>query len=385
MKKSNQKFKVVAEDNNSPFLHNWLFILGISKYKLLGMDGPVMAVISRRNKIDYLAQMDTWQSAHEDLKKRVKKNHNYVEKLIDLAETHGNFMNRWTEKNIFKAPLHKYSNKRLISLFKAYAELDAKEYVYGVALPLLDFQGFALIENTVTNFLKSKVPANKFRHYFGVFTEPLHNSFSQEQEENLLRLIRPYYKNAVWRKDIQKLPLNKLARKHPVFYKKLSAHTKRFSWVYYVYKGPAYSEKDFLELIKETIAQKTNPTKKLKQFKTKKINNQKLKSRYLKQLDPDAFNKQMLLLAGKLVWAKPRRKDYQTKSYYHLEKLQAEIARRLFISLEQVRSTPINILEKFLKTGKVNVQFINSMFNLHICLRTGDGKVAILHGKAAEK
>jgi phosphohistidine swiveling domain-containing protein len=103
----------------------------------------------------------------------------------------------------------------------------------------------------------------------------------------------------------------------------------------------------------------------------------------LKELKPDLFNAKMLKLAGKLVWAKPRRKDYQSKSYYHMEKLQKEIGKRLFLGLEQVRSTPINILKRFLLSGKTQPDIPNQIFNSHICLRAGNNTVSILFGKRA--
>lgn len=39
-----------------------------------------------------------------------------------------------------------------------------------------------------------------------------------------------------------------------------------------------------------------------------------LKKKYIKELKPGKFDLMILNLAGKLIWAKPRRKDYQSKS-----------------------------------------------------------------------
>ncbi len=76
-----------------------------------------------------------------------------------------------------------------------------------------------------------------------------------------------------------------------------------------------------------------------------------------------------------------RRKDYQSKSYYHFEKLIKEIAGRLFISLQQARSAPIELLEKSLKTGKIDLNKINSIYSLHASLPKDSGKVSVLHGQ----
>ena len=73
----------------------------------------------------------------------------------------------------------------------------------------------------------------------------------------------------------------------------------------------------------------------------------------------------LLNLIGKLIWAKPRRKDYQSKSYYHLEKLLLEIARRLNISLKLARNIPFNLLEKALDEGHVDEDALESIYNFH--------------------
>jgi phosphohistidine swiveling domain-containing protein len=385
MMKSNKKFEQVAEDFNSPYFRNWLFCLGTSNYKILGIDGPTMGILSRENKIQYFAQMETWTKAHRDLKNKTLKNYDFVEQIIDKANSHGELLNRWTEKNIFKAPLKKFTNKKLMSLYRQYAVLGAKEYTYGVCLPLLDFQGFSFVESAITEFLKKNAPPEKFEHYFSVFTQPIKNSFSQEQEESLLGIIGKHYKSPKWKKDILKSDSAAIQNKYPKFFRDLRRHAKRYAWVYYVYRGPAYTERDFLEFVKHSLKQKVHPSARLKQLAEKKGKISTLKNRYLRELNPPQFHLKMLKLAGKLVWAKPRRKDYQSKSYYHIEKLQKEIGRRLFLSLEQVRSLPLDILEKFLTSGKAKPELANEFFRLHLCVRVGDNKTVSLSGKKAGK
>lgn len=385
MSKSGKKFVVIAEDYNSPFFRNYLFVKGTSNYKkMLGIDGPTMAIFSRENKIQYLTQMSTWKKAHEDFKKRALKDPSYVEKLIDLADEQGKKMNQWTEKNIFRANLRGKTNKQLVSLWVKFNEFGSNEYTYGVTLPILDFQGFSLVENSIKNFLQNKVPPEKFQHYFSVFTEPQFNSFSQEQEIGLLKIIKKHYSDLKWRKDIMVHDLGAIRKKYLRFYKDLERHAKRYAWVYYVYRGPAYTERNFLDFVRHSLSKETHPGKYLKALQKKRQMNARLKNKYLKELRPDSFSAAMLKLAAKLVWAKPRRKDYQSKSYYHMEKLQHEIGRRLFLGLEQVRSLPIDLVEKSLFSGKNQDRAANEIYRSHICVKTGHNTVAILSGKKAD-
>ncbi len=386
MKKLIEKFQVVAEDYHSPFFRNSLFINATSGYKkLLGIQAPRLAIVSHQDKIQYLTQPSTWERGHNQLKQMALNDYDFLEKIIDLADHHGNTLNKWTEQNIFNVPLQKYSSKKLIALYKRYILLEQKVSQYGVIPVYMDFHGFSLVENTVKEFLQRSVPKEKYQHYFMVFTEPIANSFSQDQEENLLRLIAKYYHNNTWRSEVTVLDLDALKKKYPQFYKDLQKHTARHAWVYYAYNGPAYSEANFLAFILESLKNKTSPQNRLKQLNEKKQKIKQLKNKYLKQLKPGLLETKMLSLAGKFVWAKPRRKDYESKSYYHVEKLQREIAHRLYLSLEQVRSLPIEKLERFLTSTKVRPEIANEIFRLHICVHSGEGKTKTYTGDEAEK
>ncbi|MBU1036878.1 hypothetical protein KKF32_02485 [Patescibacteria group bacterium] len=192
-----------------------------------------------------------------------------------------------------------------------------------------------------------------------------------------------FYKSKKWRDDIKNKNINKLKKLYPIFYKKLSEHTEKYCWVYYVYMGPAFKEQNFLDFIKDYLIKKVDPIKKLKELKVEKQKIRKLKQELIKKLKPDKFNLTIINLAGKVIWAKPHRKDLQSKSYFHVEKLMKEFAKRLYISLEQARSAPIEILEKGLK-GKLNLEKINSIYKMHACLPNDNGTFSLLIGKQAE-
>ena len=102
---------------------------------------------------------------------------------------------------------------------------------------------------------------------------------------------------------------------------------------------------------------------------------------YLQKLQPDEFQRMILNVDGKVVWSKPRRKDYQSKSYYHSEKLMKEIGRRLGLTLEEARSTPIDMIENALLHEKpVNKEVIKQVFEFHVCVPLDNGTVDVLYG-----
>jgi len=378
------KLEIIAGDFNSPLSRNEIWTSAYFKFPtLLGVSRVILGIASRRNNIEYFGDMTSWGVCHDELKGKVLDDYRYIEKLIDKFIKHGEKMNDWTDKNFFKTNLQSLDNEELGVRLKKFADLQSTEYAIGVALVILDFQGFAFVENNLEKILRNKVPESDYGEYYKVFTQPIQNSFAQDQEEDLLRLTTKYYLDKQWRADIKNKNKEEVRLLYPEFYKDLSIHTEKYCWVYYVYAGPAFTEQNFIDFIKDYLVRGINPTERLSEISERKKQIEIAKQKYLNILQPNKFEKVILNLAGKIVWAKPRRKDFQSKSYYHFEKLHREIARRLFLSLSQVRSCTIEMLLAGLKSGEVNVVKANDIFEFHVCVPNDDGTVSTLFGQEA--
>lgn len=386
MQNKKYKWEVVACDYNSPFLRNFILVNGILKFKeLLKVSNPVLGIFSAKNQITYLGDMSIWVKVHDELKNKIIKNYQFFENLIDKTNLFGEKFNGWSEKEIFNANLSTLKNSKLIYLLEQFSEKQASLYTYGVALPILDFNDFSFIEGNLNKYLKIKLSDKDQGEYYRVFTEPENNSFAQDQEEALLRLMSKFYLNAKWRKDIMIGDIEKIKKLYPKFYSLLLSHSLKYGWVYYAYMGPIFDENKFLQFIQDYLNNKVNPNKKIKEIAKRKKDLKILKKKYVRNLKPDKFNLMIIKLAGKLVWAKPRRKDYQSKSYYHIEKLLLEIAKRLSVSINEVRSAPFDILKMGLSGKKIDLKIINSIYVCHCCLPKTNGDVEIIYGKKAER
>ncbi len=377
-------WEVIAGDFNSPFFRNYIWTNSpLAFSKLFDLPIPRLGIVSRENAISYVAEMKSWTETHEALKAQALKNFSIVEKIIDDTNTLGEAFNAWSEKEIFQADLVQKTPDELMSLARSFAEKQSLMYSYGITMPILDFLGFAFVERKVKDFLKTKVSETEFQHAFDTLTFPLHDSFAQDQETELLKLMAEYYTES-WKQNILSKKSDELKKFYPEFYKKLETHTAAHAWVYYVYLGPAFTDKHFLDFIKDYLSKNIVPTQKLKELEEKKAKAAVEREALIKRLQPDPENESFLRLASKLVWAKPRRKDYQSRSYYHIEKLHREISKCTFLSLSQVRSAPIELLEKALKGERVDTSIVNSIYKLHVCLPENNG-VTTLYGTEAQE
>jgi len=387
MSYKNYNWEIFARDYNSPFFRNYIWVKGLFHYpKELGTSRLVCGIICKNNELEYLVDMEKWTSLHEELKAKVLEDKHFVENLIDRSHQEGQSFNDWTQKNIFEADLSSKSGQEIFDLLDKFADWQGKIYALGTAIPVLDFQGFAYVESFLNDYLRKSVGNEKYKDYYTLFTEPPANSFSQDQEEDLLNIMVRYWNFENWRKDVETKSLAELKELHPDFYKDLEAHTNKHAWVYYAYNGPESTEDDFLNFARDYLVRLEHPEKLLKDLDKKRKAIEKKKQEFYKQYHPSQREKDMLELAGKFVWGKPRRKDYQSRSYYHAKKLQSEIAKRLHLSLAQARHTPFDILRDALVNDKeVDTKVINNIIKKHIILPNDDGSLEIFYGDAADK
>jgi len=376
------KWKTVARDFNSPLIRHYIAVKGVARsLEELGVRGIDVGIISEKNNIKYIIQgFSAWRATHRYLIKEIEKDIYFVDKLIDKIERMADDFTTWTKNNILNLDLVKLNQKKLIYIYKQFIDRQSLLYTYGLLIPTLDFDKFSYVESNLKKILEKKLSLDQHEEYYKVLTYPVDKSFAEDQEENLLKLMARFF-NPVWAEDIKSKDLTRIKKDYPEFYQGLKKHTQKHNWVYYTYIGPAFKETNFLEFIRDYLSQGVNPNKKLEDMIKKREEMKILRDRYIENLDANDFEKMILRLAGKIVWAKPRRKDYQSRLEYYFEKLLLEIAKRLTLSLNQVRTIPPNLIQKAFDSG-IKEDFLNNLEKFHIYL-PGDGSAVLLSGKKA--
>ncbi len=152
------RWNIIAADFKSPFIRNYIWTTASYRFQtLFGITRSLGSIFSRENHIEYLIDMPTWLAAHNDIKKRVERESDFVDKLIDATNKYGEDFNLWSEENIFNAELSQVSNVVLVSLLKEFVEKQSTLYAYGIILPTLDFASFSFVESNLERFLKTKI------------------------------------------------------------------------------------------------------------------------------------------------------------------------------------------------------------------------------------
>ncbi|MCA9352036.1 hypothetical protein KC866_01445 [Patescibacteria group bacterium] len=380
-------WKVIAGDFNSPYFRNNIWVQAAKFYESdLNLPRLIFGISAKDNDIEYIADMSSWKKAHEQIKERTDNDIYYVENnFIDAVNNFGEKFNQWSQENILEKDLSKFENIELVALYKEFIEKQARLYAYGFSLPVLDFGEFSYFEGNLEKILQNKVSKDEFKEYYKTFTQPYLNSFSQDQDEELLKILAKYETDSDFIKDLKNLSEKEIARKYPDFWNDLENHTKKHTWVYYVYAGPAFSISQFYNFITSEIETSESANEKLKYLNNKRQTLLNKRKKLIKDLELSDFEKMIIEVTGKMVWAKPRRKDYQSQSYYHLELLLNEFANRLNLSLKEVQSLPIKTIEAGLKGEVDEYKMISkNIENRHLLLLTEDNNVELLIGRECD-
>src|ERR1700675_738501 len=120
---ANYRWEAIGREYNSPYLRNRIWTESFFRLPaLLGIPRVAFALVSRNNEIEYLTDTSTWARAHKELKATVLREHQHLEKAIDISLAFGEELNLWTAKHLFEQDLSRLSGQELIGLLEAFVD-----------------------------------------------------------------------------------------------------------------------------------------------------------------------------------------------------------------------------------------------------------------------
>ncbi|MCX6794452.1 MAG: PEP-utilizing enzyme [Candidatus Falkowbacteria bacterium] len=354
------------------------FIKGFQK--ILGRSADFICKIEN-HAAEYFNRPSNWHVAHLALVGKIKTNPNFLRKMYDLMEKLGK--EQIKDIAIFKQGFKGKSNKTLNNYYQRYVKSNTLVYTYGLLLPLLDFQDTTFLSDELNRILKIKGREK----YFEVLTTPLRSTINKSQELALLKILARIKNSKKLTAEFKTADAAALLRRlqnsdHKLF-NSLKNHTVKYCWVNYVYEGPALKITDFIGIIRDFLRRGVDPIKELSSYQLESRELKIKQKKILKELKLNQYETQIVELTRAAVFIKPYRRELQSHSYYYLEFLLTEIARRLNLSLRQVRMMLSQEIAAALLQGRVNTEIINQRMNLVIYGRRGS-KSFCLVGRRAE-
>ncbi len=362
-------FSVVARDVHSPLVRNeiWVHFADIWP-TVFNLPRPYVGIRSQKNVIQYLIELDSWQEARNVLRSRIEADPKELGQIIRLSEEWGKDMNAFTQA-IHDADLSTWTSAALINAYNTFFDFQARQYAVGVLLPLMDIGGESFIESFIKKLLQERVEEGNQQQVFTILTSPVKDSFAGEQEKALLMLATEFGKDeAVRKRLVEKSPHEswQLLIQHPDAAQKIRAHAKTHGWVYYVYQGPAFEEPQFVEFLQQIFKKPEAPEVALARRLEEQARLAEEQREWIEKLAQTPLEQELLTLASEYVWSKPRRKDYQSRSYFHVERFFREWARRTGASLRHARAARREQIIRALKGECISLSELESQYQLHV-------------------
>ena len=324
--------------------------------KRVGATCSIIIVLENK-AVTYYVWPSNWGRAHKTLVAKIKSNYKFLKNTYKEIEGLGKRQTAATRHLIKKSST--YTNKELNRYYQDFIASNTELYSFGLILSLLDFQETTFISDELHAILKR----NKADKYFNILTTSWRDTFNKNQEEAVLRVLSLITKNkklvSLFKKEGSAQLAAYLKKREKKIWKIILAHTRRYAWVHYVYEGPAGDEIYFIDILKDYAKRGVDPAKELAKYKREKEDLRQKQIETIKELKLNDYERHIIEAARDFVFFKAYRRELQTWSYYHMEFLLKEIAKRLHLTLKQVRMMLPEEVVTALKTGKVNHNLLN--------------------------
>lgn len=273
-------------------------------------------------------------------------------------------------KKSLKINLQGLSDKQLVKLLEEY-------YVYHrksngrltITTWFVDSDGEDLTK-FLTDIVENRIKSSKSKinkvEAFSILSTPDKLSLATKEEIESLQILKIINSNLAAKKlfannDIKYIEDN-LDTIDSNIKRKIISHYKKWLWLPYTYIGPAYDLDYFITmwsgLIKQKIDIERNLINLTTQIERSKIERQKL----IKELNFSNAEKKYFKIAREIIFLKAYRKDAWFFSSYLLEFVHREVAKRLQISLQQVRMMTFEEIPKALLSRDVSEKILNKRF-----------------------
>ncbi|MBU1039190.1 hypothetical protein KKC17_03145 [Patescibacteria group bacterium] len=358
---------------------------GDSIKKIIGTSIGEFAGRLEGHSIWWIAREKGWFLGHQAVVSRIKNNPQWFNNILQQIEQQGGALGRLS-KNLAKGRLDKISNRELANRYLNFSQKNTHLYDLGLVCSLLDYQNNTYLSDSVNGILSKKLLIKNISEVFTLLTTSSRLWPDKEQELKLVGI----YKKIITRKILKELLLAKsssdflldLWKIDKDIYHLLVKHGDRYAYLTYVYEGPAVGLDFYIDIMKNWLLNKLKPVdlkKKQTKDKNKLIKEQK---KLLSKLKLSAEELVLIKFAQKVSFVKPYRRLLQSQAYYYFEPVLAEVARRLNLTLRQVRYLLPQEVQKGLLVGRVSVDLVNTRIKSCVYINF-NGQKRLLIGRSA--
>ncbi|MDO8559427.1 MAG: PEP-utilizing enzyme [bacterium] len=298
--------------------------------------GVNVAVAIQHGDLTWYCQPKNWETGHRELAAHARRQPSFLRQAIRRNETQSKKLVTFSLR-FRRADLSGLPSGRLNLLYQRYVERNTDVYRWSAFLPLLDFQERTFLADELSRLLGGRSTA----HDLGVLTAPRRETFAKRQELDVLGILVRIVRHRAAYHCVRATPANQLprilARRFPAIWRSIAAHVRRYAWVPYVYEGPAADPAYVVRLLKDSVMSGVDPVAQVRRLRSEQRSIAARQRALQRRLRLDRYAAAIVQLCRDAVFHKAYRRELQSWSYYNVEPLLCEIARRIGLSLAQVR------------------------------------------------
>ena len=315
---------------------------------------------------------------------KIKKIH---KKTLELNASYLSY-----SKSLFGKDWSKASNSQIAKSFNKSIKLFMIGHGYAIPTTWFidsDGEDFSkVLLKRIEDIIKAEKVNISVPEVFSVLTTPQELSFGAKEEVeslNILRLINDNKKakKLFLQKDLKKIEIG-LENIDTKIKMRIMDHYKKWRWLPYTYIGPAYDLDYYLSAWSGLLREKINITKQISSASNQVKETQEKKKEIIKKLRLSADDKRLFDIATEIIYIKSFRKDCWYFGLYVLEPMLKEIAKRLNLSLKQVRFMDWTEIKPALKKGYFSSNILNKRIKFSVFYQKGKTRV-IYHTEKAKK
>ncbi|OGE87810.1 MAG: hypothetical protein A3J07_03805 [Candidatus Doudnabacteria bacterium RIFCSPLOWO2_02_FULL_49_13] len=299
--------------------------------KILGKAQRNNLNLHRKNNGIIFVDHKEWKELGAHTLRKILKNPKWGTQLIADILQYADALTEFSSK-IYSQNLKKLSLIELYQLYKTYLEKETELYDYATPPVYLDLYKPHLT-NYLVAYLDNLARRNNFskrgKELFALLTIPRQLSKVQLEEKALLRL-------AAGRPDKNLL----------------KQHADQFRYMGYNFEGPAFPDSYFAQRVAQARRDKLSPQQQIKIMTREKIAAAQEERKLIRRLKIDKKYQVLLAITKGLIYSKEYRKMSLVESYYQIEPLYKELARRFGLSLAEIRNCLLTEIELMAK-GKI--------------------------------
>jgi len=309
------------------------------------------------------------------------------QKAIKYSKDYFNFA-----RKLQKIDLRKLSNRRLGQLFDRLNRLQIMSHGYAICTTWFvdsDGEDFThYLFKKVEDFIKAQKLNLSAAEVFSLLTTPEKASLVMKEELESFKILATIKKDRTAKKiflqrDVKKIERD-LEKLKPKLRKSILSHYHKWRWMPYTYIGPAYNLDFYLSTWSGLLRERINIKNHLQKLKNQQKEIKLAKDRLIKKLKISRSNQRIFNIAAEIIYLKAFRKDCWFFGGYVLEYLHREIARRLNLSLKQVRFMTFWEVTPALIKGYFSEKILNERIKFSVLYQKGlRGK--IFSGQKAKK